>query len=140
NWGCIPSKALLHNAEIFEEAITHGQEWGIKAEKSSLDFTKVIGRSREVTVKQNKGVAFLFNKNKVTHIEGHARIMSGKGPHGPCRIDICEPAGDYYAGTAGKVKQTITADRIMVATGAMPRELPGVPFDGKLVISSKHAM
>ena len=140
NWGCIPSKALLHNAEIYEEAITHGAEWGIKAEKSSLDFSKVIARSRDVTVKQNKGVAFLFNKNKVTHIEGHARIKNGKGPHGPCKVEICEPAGDYYQGTAGKVKQTITCDRVLIATGAMPRELAGVSFDGKQVISSKHAM
>jgi dihydrolipoamide dehydrogenase len=140
NWGCIPSKALLHNAEIYEEAVTHGAEWGIKADKASLDFAQVIKRSREVVVKQNKGVAFLFKKNNVTLLEGHARIKSGKSPHGPCKVDICEPTGDYYTGQAGKVKQTVTADRVLIASGAAPRELNNAPFDGKQIISSKHAM
>lgn len=140
NWGCIPSKALLHNAELYEEAITHGETWGIKCEKVSLDFAQVIKRSRDITVKQNKGVEFLFKKNKVTLLEGHAQIKSGKTPHAPCKIDICEPTGEYYSGQAGKVKQSVTADRVMIASGAAPRELNGTPFDGTHVLSSKHAM
>lgn len=140
NWGCIPSKALLHNAEVFEEAITHGETWGIKTDKASLDFKAVIKRSRDVTAKQAKGVAFLFKKNNITLFEGHARLKSGKSPHGPCKVDICEPTGDYYTGQAGKVKQSVTAERVIIATGAAPRELGGTPFDGKQILSSKHAM
>ncbi len=143
NWGCIPTKALLHNAELYMEAIRHGSEWGfgVDPDKVAVDWTKVIGRSRDITGKMNGGVAFLLKKNKVDHIVGHAKIMSGKSAHGPCSVEISETSGDYYNGTSsGSAKQTITADRVIIATGAKPRELPGTPFDGQTIISSYDAM
>lgn len=143
NWGCIPTKALLHNAELYMEAIRHGDEWGIKIDPKhiKIDWDKVIGRSRSITGTLNNGVAFLFKKNKIDHHVGHARIVSGKTPTGPCKIEILEPAGDYYNGAgSATVKETLTADRILIATGAKPRQLPFAPFNGKTIVSSYDAM
>jgi dihydrolipoamide dehydrogenase len=140
NWGCIPSKALLHNAELWDEAVTHGQEWGIQFENVSQDWSAVIERSRGVTSKLNKGVGFLMKKNGITHIEGHARITSGRSGEQPCGIDVLKADADYYHGTGDEVLESITADRIMVATGAAPRELPFAPFDHERILSSQDAM
>lgn len=145
NWGCIPSKALLHTAELYREAIAHGEEWGFKIEKHSVDWPRVIKRSRDITTKMNNGIAFLFKKYKVDHLQGHAKIASGKSPHGPCKVEVYEPAGapgaeGYYSGTAGKLKEAITADKVIIATGAKPRELPFAKVDGKTIISSYDAM
>jgi dihydrolipoamide dehydrogenase len=140
NWGCIPTKALLHNAELYQEAITHGEEWGIKAEKVSVDWKRVIGRSRDLTGTLNNGVGFLFKKNKVDHYEGHARITSGKTAHQPCTVEIREPTDGYYHGSGGDVKQTITADKVMICTGAKPKDLPFAPADGKTIIHSYLGM
>src|SRR5262245_20103583 len=98
NWGCIPTKALLHNAELFREAFTHGKEWGFNVEKYSVDWGRVVGRSRDITTKISGGVGFLFKKNKIDHIVGHAKIVSGKSAHGPCKIEVYEATGDYYHG------------------------------------------
>lgn len=125
NWGCIPSKALLHNAELYREAITNGKEWGFNVEKVSVDWPRVIGRSREITTKLSNGVAFLFKKNKITHYEGHAKIVSGKSAHQPCRVEVSTPLGDYYHGSGGDVKHTLTADNVLIVTGAAPKELIG---------------
>jgi dihydrolipoamide dehydrogenase len=145
NWGCIPTKALLHNAELYREAITHGKEWGFQIEKHSVDWSRVIGRSRDITTKMNNGIAFLFKKYKVDHLQGHSKIVSGKTAHGPCKVEVHEPSGPagnegYYHGTAGKVKETITADKIIIATGAAPKQLPFAKVDGKTIISSYDAM
>ena len=142
NWGCIPTKALLHNAELFREAITHGEEWGIKVEKYSIDWSRIIGRSRDITKKNNDGIAFLFKKHKITHIAGHARIAGAKSAHGPCSLEVFDAAGDYYHGSfeARKPKQSVTADKVLIATGAAPRELPFAKCDGKQIISSYDAM
>jgi dihydrolipoamide dehydrogenase len=141
NWGCIPTKALLHNAEIYHEAITNGKEWGIEAENVTVNWEQVIGRSRGITGTLNNGVGFLLKKNKVDHIEGHAKIVAGKTAAGPCKIEVRKAKGDYYHGDGeGIPTQTLTADRVLIATGAAPRELPFAPFDGKTVISSTHAM
>jgi dihydrolipoamide dehydrogenase len=140
NWGCIPSKALLHNAELWSEAVTHGAEWGINFKDVSLDWSKVIERSRGVTTTLNKGVGFLMKKNGVTHIEGHARITSGRSGASPCGIDILKADADYYHGSGDGVTSRITADRILVATGAAPRELPFAPFDHERILSSQDAM
>ncbi|MCI0365999.1 MAG: dihydrolipoyl dehydrogenase [Phycisphaerales bacterium] len=144
NWGCIPTKALLHNAELYREAIIHGQEWGFEVDpaKVKVNWERVIGRSRGITDKITSGVGFLFKKNKVTHVQGHARIVSGKSAHGPCKVEVTEPVGDYYHGSGDtkKVKATLTADRVMVATGAAPKELPFAKVDGRTIISSYDAM
>ncbi len=141
NWGCIPSKALLHNAELYREAVTHGEEWGISFEKVKVDWEKVIGRSRGVTDKITGGVGFLLKKNKIDHIEGHAKIISGKSAHGPCKVEVRKAKGDYYHGTGeGDATDTLTADRVIIATGAAPIELPFAKCDGKTIISSYDAM
>ncbi len=143
NWGCIPTKALLHNAELYSEAITHGATWGfdVDASKVKVQWDKVIGRSRGVTAKLNGGIQFLFKKNKIDHIAGHAKIISGKTAAGPCQVQVSKAEGAYYTGSgAASAEQTLTADRILVATGAAPRELPFAPRDGKVVISSYDAM
>jgi len=140
NWGCIPSKALLHNAELWSEAVTHGQEWGIQFKDVSQDWPAIVQRSRGVASKLNKGVGFLMKKNGIEHIQGHARIMSGRKADAPCQIDVLEPEEDYYHGTGGSVTEQITADRIIIATGAAPRELPFAPFDHERILSSQDAM
>jgi dihydrolipoamide dehydrogenase len=140
NWGCIPTKALLHTAELYREAVTHAAEWGFKFEKASLDWKQVIGRSRGITPTLNNGVGFLLKKNKVDHYQAHAKIVSGKTAKGPCRIELHKPKGDYYHGTAGELTETLTADRVIIATGAAPRELPFAKFDGKTIINSYDAM
>ncbi|MEE2908426.1 MAG: dihydrolipoyl dehydrogenase [Planctomycetota bacterium] len=140
NWGCIPSKALLHVAEAYSESVTHGNEWGLSFEKSTVDWSKVIATSRGSADKLNKGVGFLMKKNDITTIEGHARITSGRQGDTPCNIEILKADDDYYHGTGGEVTSTITADRIMIATGAAPRALPFAPFNGDTIISSHEAM
>ncbi|MHC4080955.1 MAG: dihydrolipoyl dehydrogenase [Planctomycetota bacterium] len=140
NWGCIPSKALLHSAELYDEAVTHADQWGFAFEKVKVDWKKIIGRSRDITGVLSKGVAFLFNKNKIDHHQGHAKIVSGRTADGPCRIEISEPVGDYYHGTGGAATGTLTADRVLIATGAAPKELPFAPCDGKTIVTSYDAM
>ena len=141
NWGCIPSKALLHNAELYREAVTHGAEWGIEFEKVKINWKTIIGRSRGVTEVFNKGVGFLFKKNGIDHVKGHAKIVSGRTAQGPCRVEVRKPAGDYYHGAGDStVAETLTADNVIIATGAAPRELPFAPFDGRTIVSSYDAM
>jgi len=140
NWGCIPSKALLHTAELYMEAIRHGNEWGFSFEKVKVDWEKVIGRSRDITGIMNNGISYLFKKNNVDHIAGHATVVSGRSGEQPCKIDVHEPKGDYYHGTGEKKKDTITADNVIIACGAAPNELPFAKFDGKTILSSYDAL
>ena len=142
NWGCIPTKALLHNAELYREAITHGSEWGIEIDPKAVkvDWDKVIGRSRKITGTLNNGIGFLLKKNKIEHFAGHARIVSGAAGGKPCTVEIREPEGHYYRGSGTKPSGTLTADRVLIATGAAPRPLPGVEADGKVVVTSYEAM
>ncbi len=120
NWGCIPTKALLRSSEIYH--LMHRlDEFGLKAEKISFDFKKVIERSRKVSAQLSSGVKFLMKKNKITVFDGHAKLM-GKG-----RVSV-DKAGE------------LTAPHIIVATGARPRVLPGLEPDGKLVWTYKEAM
>ncbi|MEO0511590.1 MAG: dihydrolipoyl dehydrogenase [Planctomycetota bacterium] len=144
NWGCIPSKALLSNAELMEK-LSHQEDWGLKIEGSvSFDWSKVIGRSRDVASKLNKGVEFLMKKNKVEHIVAHAKVLKGATDGSPCRIAIHDVSVEEELTSApvdvhGE-KETITADRIVVATGSVARELPNVPFDGDKVWGAREAM
>ncbi|MCH8211389.1 MAG: FAD-dependent oxidoreductase, partial [Planctomycetes bacterium] len=141
NWGCIPTKALLHQAEVYREAVTHGDQWGLEFDRVKLNWSKVIGRSRDLTSTLNAGVAYLFKKNKIDHHQGHAVILSGKTAHSPCQVAVHEPTGDYYSGAGtGEPKMTLTADRVLLATGAAPKQLPFAPCNGTSIISSYEAM
>ena len=125
NWGCIPTKALLKNAEMLN-LFRKSEEFGISHDNLRFDFSKIIQRSRGVADKSEKGVAFLMKKNNVATFMGSAKL-TGKG-----NVEI------YDANQ--KLKGTISASRILVGTGARARALPGIPFDGKNVISSTEAM
>ncbi|MEX0774520.1 MAG: dihydrolipoyl dehydrogenase [Phycisphaeraceae bacterium] len=140
NWGCIPTKALLANAELYHRIKHEAAAWGIEADNVRHNWEKVIGRSRGVADMGAKGVAALFKKNKVTHIQGHARIVSGAEKGGVCKVEIHDRP-DHVA-------QTIEAKNVIIATGAGPRTLPGAgpgagdgaAFDGDKIISYKEAM
>lgn len=119
NWGCIPTKALLHNAKLYQE-LQRGKTWGFKVSGIEVDWAQVIKRSRQVSKRLNRGVIGLFKKYGVTSIEGEATL---------------ERPGVVMVGD-----QRIEAAHIVVATGARPRPLPGLPFDGERVMSSKEAM
>jgi len=85
NWGCIPTKALLHNAELYREAISHGSEWGLEIDPKAVkvDWDKVIGRSRKITGTLNNGIGFLFKKNKIEHspaTPGSSRVRRAASP------------------------------------------------------------
>ena len=132
NIGCIPTKALLKSAELMEYS-RHLDAYGLSSTgKIVAEFEKVVGRSRGVADKMNKGVQYLMNKNKIDVLFGHARLAGGGN------VDI-EPSEDMDGNKVGE-KKTVSAKHIIVATGARPRELPSLPFDGKKIISSKEAL
>jgi dihydrolipoamide dehydrogenase len=124
NWGCIPTKALLKNAEIYNH-FKHAAEWGISYKDLTFDFAKIIARSRKVATINSKGVEFLFKKNKIEHIPGFGKL-AGKGA-----IEVTKD---------GAPAETISAKHIIVATGARPRSLPNITIDRKQVITSSEAM
>ncbi len=148
NWGCIPTKALLAGAEFYHKLTHDAADWGIHAKDVSFDWEKVIGRSRKVAGNLNKGVHHLFKKNKIEHFDGHAFIPKAgtvevydrkdvdTDPKRPA-IDQDMPAEVRFS---AKPKQVLKAKHIIIATGAAPRALPGAPFDGETIISSKEAM
>jgi dihydrolipoamide dehydrogenase len=123
NWGCIPTKALLRSAEVLELARRAG-EFGVVAKEVGYDFPAIISRSRGVATKISKGVAFLFRKNKVTHIAGTARL----GGAGVVHVD--GPEGS----------RQVRAEHILLATGARARSLPGLDLDGERIIAYREAM
>lgn len=133
NYGCIPTKALLKAAELYSEVSNHGSDWGFTAPEINVNWQKVISRSRGVTETLNQGVAYLFKKNKITHLQGHAKIVRGATPTLPAEVQLFDRSG-------GDVEQTLTGSHILIATGAEPRELPFAPFDGTTVIAAKEAM
>ena len=124
NWGCIPTKALLKSAQVFNY-LNHAEDYGLKLEKADKDFGAVIGRSRNVAEGMSKGVQFLMKKNKIDVIEGFGKLKSGK------KISVTDKndkTTDYEA------------EHIIIATGARSRELPNLPQDGKKVIGYREAM
>ncbi len=124
NWGCIPTKALLKSAEVFEY-INHAADYGIKVGDSEIDFESMIKRSRTVADGMSKGVQFLMKKNKIDVITGIGKIKA-KG---------------VVAVTAGNgTVQEVTANHIILATGARSRELPNLPQDKRKVIGYREAM
>jgi dihydrolipoamide dehydrogenase len=144
NWGCIPSKALLSNAELMEK-LAKAEFWGLKLPgKPGIDWDAVIGRSRGVADKLNKGIAFLFNKNKVTHIVGNAKVVSGRKGSAPCRVEVqeCKVQEELTSApaTPGKAIETITAANVLIATGSVARDLPFARFDGDRIWGAREAM
>ena len=124
NWGCIPSKAILTSAEMYED-LKHGEQYGIKVSGLSFDYPQVIQRSREVAGRLAKGVEYLLKKNKVPLLRGTARL-DGKN-----RVVI---------EASGQEAQHVEADRILIATGSRERTLPGLEVDGTQVITSYEAL
>src|SRR5687768_764560 len=125
NWGCIPTKALLKNAELFHTLSHRAKEFGISFENLQYDWSAVIGRSRKVSDRLAGGIEFLFKKNKVDYIRGFGAITA------PGKVEVT--AGDG-------AKSTVEAKHIVIATGAKSRPLPPLPFNGTTVIGSKEAM
>lgn len=145
NWGCIPSKALLSNAELWDK-ISHQEFWGLSIKgEVSFDWSRVIGRSREVAEKLNKGVEFLMKKNKIEHITAHARIVKGATGGTPCEIELydCkveEGLTSAPATPAEKPREKITAGKVIVSTGSVARDLPFARFDGDKIWGAREAM
>jgi len=124
NWGCIPTKALLRSAEVYHLA-KNAKDYGIKIDKVEFDLDAIVKRSRGVAGQMNGGIAMLLKKNKVTHIEGEAKILAqGK---------LVVTAKD------GKTSE-VAAKNIILATGARARELPHLKADGEQVWTYKHAL
>ena len=124
NWGCIPTKALLKSAQVFEY-IQHAEDFGINVQEAEADFDSVIKRSRDVADGMSKGIEFLMKKNKIEVIMGTAMLKAGK------KIDVIDSDG----------KNTeYSATNIIIATGARSRELPNIPQDGKKIIGYRKAM
>lgn len=124
NWGCIPTKALLKSAQVFDY-LKHAAEYGLSVTAFDKDFGAVISRSRGVADGMSKGIQFLMKKNKIDVIEGMGKLKPGK------KIDV----------TAADGKTTsYEADHIIIATGARSRELPNLPQDGVKVIGYRQAM
>lgn len=147
NWGCIPSKALLANAELVEKIRDAEDQkfWGLKINgEVGLDWDRIIGRSREVASKLNGGIAFLFKKNKITHFVGNAKIVSAGGPGKTCKVEVQECAVKEELtsapATPGKTIQTIEAENVLVATGSVARDLPFAKFDGDRIWGAREAM
>jgi dihydrolipoamide dehydrogenase len=124
NWGCIPTKALLKSAQVFEY-LKHAADYGITVSEGKADFNAVVKRSRGVAEGMSKGIQFLFKKNKIDVIMGYGKLKPGK------KVEVT--AAD------GKVS-VIEANHIMLATGARSRNLPNMPQDGKKIIGYREAM
>ena len=121
NWGCIPSKSLLRNAEVLN-LVNNAEEFGITFENLTYDFSKAISRSREVVDKLTSGVQYLLNKNQVELIEGTGKLIE---PH---EIEILEN------------NRKFTSDNIIIATGARQRDIDSMPIDHQIVINSRDAL
>ena len=124
NWGCIPTKALLKSANVFEY-LQHANDYGIKVEGAEADFNAMIKRSRGVAEGMSNGIQFLMKKNKIDVINGFGKVMPGK------KVSVTDEAGKTTE---------YTASNIIIATGARSRQLPNLPQDGKMVIGYREAM
>ena len=124
NWGCIPTKALLKSANVFEY-INHAEDYGIKVDKAEKDFGAMVKRSRGVAEGMSKGVQFLMKKNKIEVIMGEGTVKTGK------KIAVKDDKGET---------KEYSAKHIIIATGARSRELPNLKQDGKKIIGYRQAM
>jgi len=123
NWGCIPTKALLKSAQVFEY-LKHASDYGISVKGGDADFSAVVKRSRDVADGMSKGVQFLMKKNKIDVITGTGKVKAGK------KVDV----------TADGKTTTYDAKHIIIATGARSRQLPNLPQDGKKIIGYREAL
>jgi len=123
NWGCIPTKALLKSAQVFEY-LKHASDYGIKVNGGEADFASVVKRSRDVADGMSKGVQFLMKKNKIDVIKGFGKVKAGK------KVEVDDE---------GK-KTVLDAKHILIAVGARSRALPNLPQDGKKIIGYREAM
>lgn len=124
NWGCIPTKALLKSAQVFEY-IKHAKDFGIKVGDAKVDFSSMVKRSRDVANGMSKGVQFLFKKNKIDVLNGFGRLISNK------KVTVEDASGTVTE---------YTANHILIATGGRSKELPSMPIDGKKIIGYRKAM
>jgi dihydrolipoamide dehydrogenase len=124
NWGCIPTKALLKSAQVYEYA-KHASDYGIKVENPMHEFDAVIKRSRGVADKMSKGIAFLMKKNKIDVIMGNGKLLAAN------KLEVTAADGS---------KQMHEATNIIIATGARARELPTLPIDGEKIVEYRKAM
>ncbi|HET9486322.1 MAG TPA: dihydrolipoyl dehydrogenase, partial [Chryseosolibacter sp.] len=124
NWGCIPTKALLKSANVFEY-LTHAKDYGIEVKEFRADLPGMVKRSRDVAASNSKGVQFLFKKNKIELLEGTARLKKGG------KVEVTDRSGN---------KNDHEAKNIIVATGGRSRELPSLKIDGKKIIGYREAM
>lgn len=124
NWGCIPTKALLKSAQVFQY-IKHAADYGIEVSDAKHNFGAVIARSRNVADGMSKGVSFLMKKNKVDVVMGTGKVMPGK------KVEVTDADGK---------KSTLSGQHIIIATGGRARELPNIKIDGEKVIEYRKAM
>ncbi len=124
NWGCIPTKALLKSAQVFNY-INHSEDYGIKVKEAEADFDGMIQRSRGVAEGMSNGIKFLMKKNKINVIMGTATLARGK------KVVVTDAEGK---------KKEYSADHIILATGGRAKELPNLPIDGKKIIGYRQAM
>ena len=124
NWGCIPTKALLHTADLYER-IRHAADFGLEVGEVSVNWKQVMARSRDVAKRLSKGIEFLFKKYGVSYHPGRGKLEGGGA------VSVAPSKGKPYR---------LRAEHIILATGARPRALPGMEPDGKRVITSKEAM
>jgi dihydrolipoamide dehydrogenase len=125
NWGCIPTKALLKSANVFEY-LTHASDYGITVKEATADFSAMIDRSRGVANGMSNGIQFLMKKNKIDVLKGNGVIKAGK------KVSVTDEAGATTEYTADKA--------LIIATGARSRELPNLPQDGEKIIGYRQAM
>ncbi|MBK8641585.1 MAG: dihydrolipoyl dehydrogenase [Saprospiraceae bacterium] len=124
NWGCIPTKALLKSAQVFEY-INHAADYGIKIAEATADFGQIVKRSRGVADGMSKGIQFLMKKNKITVIMGNAKLTKNK------EVEVKDETGKITS---------YSADHIILATGGRAKQLPNLPIDGTHVIEYRKAM
>jgi dihydrolipoamide dehydrogenase len=124
NWGCIPTKALLKSAQVYEYA-KHAADYGVEVNEPKQNFEKIIKRSRGVADKMSKGIQFLMKKNKIDVVMGTGKLMAAG------KLEVTAPDGS---------KQVLEAKNIIIATGGRARQLPSLPIDGKKIIGYREAM
>lgn len=125
NWGCIPTKSLLRNAELYRLMQNHADEFGFRFDNLSYDWSKIISRSRKVSDRLAGGIEFLFKKNKVDYVLGTGQILE------PGKVQVTDSSGQ---------QNVLESEHILVATGCKTRSFPELPFNGRSVVGSSEAM